>query len=274
MPSVNSTIRNIIREKDAGIRSGVKAMRDVLRELQVQVQAELGAAVLGSWDAYYLKTMLSSIERQVANTSTKATGIISGLMEESWDQGLKMVDSPLAVAGIYSGFTQSSSSVTALTMKEFGEHITKNLFGDAYVKIKSELTLGILGGKTPQEVSKAIGKRLKDPSIFRSISARAEAITKTEMGKSFSKATQLRMDEAAENVEGLEKQWRHSGHPKVPRISHVIADGQHVPVNEPFRVAGILMMHPRDPGAPVKEIINCGCDHVPYHERWAEGKAA
>lgn len=48
---------------------------------------------------------------------------------------------------------------------------------------------------------------------------------------------------------------------EVTRNSHWKADGQTVPVNEPFIVGGYRMMFPLDDslGAPVKEIINCRC---------------
>lgn len=45
------------------------------------------------------------------------------------------------------------------------------------------------------------------------------------------------------------------------RVNHWDADGQTVPVNEPFIVGGYKMMFPLDDslGAPIEEIINCRC---------------
>lgn len=45
------------------------------------------------------------------------------------------------------------------------------------------------------------------------------------------------------------------------RNSHVSADNQTVPINEPFIVNGYRMMFPLDDslGAPISEIINCRC---------------
>jgi hypothetical protein len=221
--------------------------------------------------------MLDSIESQIANFSAKARAEANGLLEESWGMGRNLVDIPLAQAGlrpggaygpegIYIGFRLSTSVLD--TLKDFTFHKIEGLSEAAWDKIRGELTLGVMGGKTPQEVAAAIGKNLKDPSIFGTIARRAEVITKTEMGRVFSTAAELRMEEAADHVDGLEKQWRHVGHPKVPRSTHLAADGQHVPVDEPFDIGGIEMMYPRDPAAPIEETINCGCDHVPYHARW------
>lgn len=43
------------------------------------------------------------------------------------------------------------------------------------------------------------------------------------------------------------------------RPDHREADGQTVPWGQPFTVGGYQMMHPHDPTAPAKEIINCRC---------------
>lgn len=268
MPSVNAEIKRIIRDKDSGILGGTEAMQAILKELQTQVQRELGQAALGSWDVHSLKKMLNSVERNIADAETKAKAEITGLTDDAWQMGMNLVDAPLEAAGIYTGFNISKSSMERLMMKDFAEHIIKGLYGDGWLKIKSELTLGVLGGKTPQEVSKVIGQNLDEPSIFTSLDARAEAITKTEMGRVFSAATQARMEEAAGHVEGLEKQWLHAGHPRAARPLHLALNGLHVPVDEPFLVGNVAMMYPRDPAAPLSEVINCGCDHVPYHERW------
>lgn len=43
------------------------------------------------------------------------------------------------------------------------------------------------------------------------------------------------------------------------RPDHVEADGQTVPFGQPFIVGGFSMMHPHDPDAPAKEVVNCRC---------------
>jgi hypothetical protein len=46
---------------------------------------------------------------------------------------------------------------------------------------------------------------------------------------------------------------------KRTRPDHVEADGQTVPFLQPFTVGGFQMMHPHDPTAPAKEVVNCRC---------------
>lgn len=47
------------------------------------------------------------------------------------------------------------------------------------------------------------------------------------------------------------------------RESHAAANGQVVPIGEPFRVGDAMLMHPGDPDGPPEEIINCRCDVAP-----------
>jgi hypothetical protein len=270
MPKVTAAMQRILKEKDRAILTGTEAMRDILKDLQAQVRVELGKAAIGSWDAYSLRRALDSIETQVAQHEAAAKTEGGDLLDKSWKLGKDLVDGPLIAAGmgeIYTGFHLSTAAIDAL--KGYQNDYLERVFGDAWYRVKGEVTLGVLGSKTPQEVAAAIGEKLDGPGIFNNIAARAETITQTEMGRVFSEASQLRMEQAGEHVPGLEKQWRHVGHPRQPRPTHLAADGQHVPVNEPFRIGGTMMMFPRDPGAPIEETINCGCDHVPYHANWA-----
>lgn len=47
------------------------------------------------------------------------------------------------------------------------------------------------------------------------------------------------------------------------RDTHGAANGQVVPMNEPFTVGGYQMMHPGDPNAPAEEVCECRCAELP-----------
>jgi hypothetical protein len=63
------------------------------------------------------------------------------------------------------------------------------------------------------------------------------------------------------------KKWLHSQSPliKEPRPTHLAADGQIVPIDEPFDVGGVQFMRPADDslGAGPEDIINCHCVAIP-----------
>lgn len=43
------------------------------------------------------------------------------------------------------------------------------------------------------------------------------------------------------------------------RATHLEADGQTVPITQPFTVGGASLLHPSDPNGPADEVINCRC---------------
>lgn len=271
MADVSAIITRIIRQKDAGIVSGQEAMRKILAALQQQTMDELGRASLTGWDQYRLKQLLDAIERRIADYETAAGQEIARQVREMWDLGQQSVYQPLNENGIYTGFGLSRSTLEA--MEDFSYHKISGVANAAWDKIKTELTLGLLGGKTPQQVAEAIGTNLKDPGVFSSIDARAEVITKTEMGRVFSEAAEQRRQQAAQYVDGLMKIWDHAGHPRQARLSHLAVHGQMVPVDEPFKLRdknGYQLMYPHDPNADISEVINCGCDAVTWKDTWGE----
>jgi hypothetical protein len=58
--------------------------------------------------------------------------------------------------------------------------------------------------------------------------------------------------------EPLEKLWLSTTDTRT-RESHRLADGQRVPVNEPFNVGGFELEFPGDPSGPPQEVIQCRC---------------
>lgn len=267
MATVTSEIKKILKMKDAGILSGTESMKKLLEELQKQVLVQVNTGT--AWDAYNLKKLSASIEEQISNFEAKAKAEADGQLKDMWGQGQNLVDIPLKTSGIYIGMPHIATSVLdTLGNPAFAFAKISGVYGDAFQKIQAELMLGLLGGKTPAEVAKAIGNNLTDPGIFKSIAERAEVITKMEMGRVFEMSADMRRQQASQYVPGLKKVWIHAGHPKKPRVTHLIAHGQVVPVDEPFMVGGMPMMHPKDPGAPIEEIMHCGCISIPWTESW------
>jgi hypothetical protein len=258
-------------------------MIPLIEELRGQVMDEIGRAAL-AWDERGIKRAMDTIARLIASAADRGRAELGRLLGEAWRLGIELVDAPVAAetrayghtplraAEINVGYYHVSEAVLE-ALKDYSSDYLDNALGDAWRKVRAELNLGILGTKTAQEVAVAVGHNLRDASIFRSIAARAEAITQTEMGRVFSRASQLRMEEAAQYVPGLEKQWVHAGHPKQARPDHLAAHGQHVPTDQPFNVGGIKMMYPRDIEAPISEVIHCGCDMIPWKKEWEDDTA-
>jgi len=81
--------------------------------------------------------------------------------------------------------------------------------------------------------------------------ARTEAIGALNAGRSDA------FEAFAEDVDGpLERVWVATEDSRT-RPTHVLADGQRVPLGQPFIVGGAALMFPGDPSGPPEEVINC-----------------
>lgn len=271
--TVTEMLKQILLDQMVRTIDGQEAARRILNELRKQVVTEIATAPAGSFAGYQYQNMLREIDRHLAVADRSLKSELTTGIRESWDAGVGMLPQ-LAKAGsdITIG-TYGISTHLVDQIKEFSWGKISGITNDLQAKIRAELSLGILGGKTPQDVAAAIAGSLDDkPGVFKSVTERAEVIVKTEMGRTYSMAHQASMDAAAETLPEMQKMWLHAGHPKTPRIYHLRLNGDVKPINEPFLVGNISMMYPRDPTAPVSEIINCGCMHVAYMPEWGTRK--
>lgn len=266
--SVNKEIERLLKAKNQKLLDGAAAVRGLLEDVKKQILEELRAVQGESYAAHHLRQNLASIERHLQSFETAAARELGLLVETAWDAG---GDLPFAAAraggALFTAFGHIPATVLQ-TLKESSFHRIAGLTSDAFTRVRGELTLGILGQKTPHQVTQAIAGTLESPGVFRSIAERAEVITGVEMGRAFSQATQFGLEQAAASVPELKKQWWHAGHPKQPRQNHLALHGQVQPVDRPFVLGSLVIRFPRDPKAPASEVIRCGCDHVPWMEAW------
>jgi SPP1 gp7 family putative phage head morphogenesis protein len=87
---------------------------------------------------------------------------------------------------------------------------------------------------------------------------RAMAIARTETGI----ASSIVQHESYEKNGIEKKEWLATMDDKT-RESHAEANGQIVPIDEPFQVGDAELMHPLDPAGPPEEVCNCRCDELP-----------
>lgn len=268
---VTDVLKEILIAQQRRLIDGGEAVRRILGEVERQILADLVTTPAESFAAWRLQQSLTVIESHLQRFETDAKATIGTGIAEAWDAGAGLLPAMADSAGMVVGRLWVSSH-TLDSLKEFAWGKITAVRTDAVARIRGELTLGILGQKTPQQVAAEIAGSLERPGIFKSIAARAEVITKTEMGRAFSMATEASIDNAAVTLPDLEKMWLHAGHPKRPRIWHLKQHGQIVPAGEKFLIGNIGMRYPRDPLAPASEVIGCGCTHVPYMRAWGTKK--
>lgn len=272
---VSSKIKAILKERDAEILSGQQAVKKLLEEIRKQILLDLATLPGDGYSAYYLRQILASIDEHLSSWAAGAIRELDGRLLTTWELGAELLPQAAAVAGLELGHIAISTG-TLEALKEFTFGKISGVRGDLYNKIRGELTLGVLGQRTPQEVTQALTGDIRDipipvgkfgKPVFKSIEERAEVITGTEMGRAFSLATEKSLEAARETVPELGSMWIHAGHPKQPRQVHILMHGQVRTEGKPFYKTpeGVPVHYPRDPNAPIKEVIRCGCTHIPYH---------
>lgn len=123
-------------------------------------------------------------------------------------------------------------------------------------RIASEIAAGRAAGETLRQIARRVDKFYLEDIIPN----RSMVIARTEVGH----ATNWAQDFIARDTEArgvpLEKEWISQHDPRT-RDSHVDADGQRVPLDEPFDVGDYQLMFPLDEslGAGPEATIQCRC---------------
>jgi hypothetical protein len=130
--------------------------------------------------------------------------------------------------------------------------------------IAEQVAAGTAAGETIPQIARRLGQFYLDSIIPN----RAMVIARTEVSGAMSWASNHAATEAQRdgNVE-MEKEWlsnhddRVRGTKDSDEFDHVEADGQRVPMDEPFVVSGEQLMYPLDGsrGASAGNVINCRC---------------
>jgi hypothetical protein len=235
-----STIARVVAELE-------EARRQVLGEIAVMTNAGARAS---------RERTLAEIERQLQGWSAAAARIGEDAASTAWRQGMAMVSAPLAAAGLGRGL---GSQIDARALASIQSVLTSRISGASTEVIRQidQVLLQVLIGTRPQ--SDAI-TRISE--LLGSTRRRAQTILFTELGRAHAMANHATMLEAAEQLPGLRKRWLRSGKTH-PRPSHFRAHNQIVLAAQPFVIENVRLMHPRDPAAPAKHTINCGCMSVP-----------
>jgi len=248
------------RLKELIEKAGKLEKREIERALNLleSVQKDIAAQVATTeWQAQHLPQLKAAIENSIESFSQQQLAAQQDALLNSWNLGIDMVDGPLSSAGIQF-FAPEIARETLEILQGYSADLVGGLGKDFTKKVNNEITMGLLGGKTPFEVMQAIGTELEGKNVVGSIARRAETITRTEMGRVQSASRQARMNGVVNGVTEPDMRWKKkwiwSGKPK-GRITHMALDGVVVDLDEDFAGG---WPHPHAPGMPAAETINCG----------------
>lgn len=250
-----------LKKLTAAQRTALADVRSLLEDARGRIKAEL-AATPSDFQAWQLPNIQQSIDQTLGEIGDELGRRGSAHLSAAHGLGVDLVDAPLKAGGIrIAGVMPDVDLRQLMAMRTFLVDRMKDVTAEVATKVKRQIGLVMIGALNPADAATGISGMVDGDR------GRAITIMRTEMGRAFSVATQERQAQASTVLPGLKKQWRRSG--KIhSRISHDAADGQVVDVDKPFVVGGVDLMYPRDPKAPAKETVNCGCVQLPFMEHW------
>lgn len=138
-------------------------------------------------------------------------------------------------------------------LRRYSSAKVKDISQTTRQRLMRHLAEGTEAGETVQQMA----KRIDDLYLDQIIPNRSLTIARTE---TVNAANWAGHKAAADTGEPMEKEWQTNKDGR-ERDSHRSADGQRVPLDQPFTVGGFKMMWPGDGtlGAPADEIVNCRC---------------
>lgn len=268
---------------DAQVEAWISAQdRQVQATLRLlaQVQQRVVAALAQVDTAHYAQ-QAPALRRLLEDLGTRFRQDASGLVQDGQRAaiplGQAVVDAPLLAAGVRLALPEVTVPLLESLLAFAADKVT-GLSQDLVARITTEIQLGVLGTQTPFETMQRVQDMLGLSEPPGGIAVRAETIVRTETGRVHATATQRRLEQARRNLPDLYKEWRHGGS-RLPRSGHVAANGQRVPVDQPFMIAATVvgtreaLMFPRDPRGSARNTVNCRCTHLPWLARWAEAAA-
>jgi SPP1 gp7 family putative phage head morphogenesis protein len=199
-----------------------------------------------------------------------AVGVMGPALQDaigdSWLRGQGDCDTVLGLA--YPSVKVPAMDTGRLTLLRslMNEHLAR--YGaDVQSKIASVMLRGLMSGNSATDMMREVERILGLPS-GRGIRYEAERIVRTEMTRAYNMARQARREEYGKQVVGLYKVWLSWRDNRV-RPAHRAADGQMVPYDQPFKVAGELLMFPGDPKGSAAQTVNCRCSAPDFKQEWA-----
>lgn len=259
------------------------AVADVLAELN-RTRRHVLAELLGVETGSFAATRLGALEARLRDAMDQFVArygqAVAGPQAQLFELGQNLAARPVVESGVTFGVPQIPRRALEVA-QSFQALLIRGLADEAIGQISQELRLGLLRGESVFEVAQKVAGSLSSGSTFGTIAARAEAITRTELGRIHAIAAQASLEETRRLVPDLQKIWQHSGNTgPYRRLGHVEAHDQVREVSATYRVRPAPgkpfedMLYPRDPGASPSNTISCGCLSVPHRAAWADALAA
>lgn len=255
----DNAVKFVQKRQAAAIDTAVKRSLKFVEEYRTKVAQYLATE---NWSMYFLDRIKGNIKEITQWYKENAIGEMPEDLRKAFINGIYAADKPLEAGGLKVYLPFVSQEILTNSQQLAADLIT-GLSSDMAYKVNTQITMGLMGGKSPWEVMKELetfipplrNKRGLVGSAFN----RAETITRTEMGRVQNAALRDRTKQLGEKFPDLEKAWLGS-HKPTSREAHMQAEADGpIGINEDFVLNGYECSGPHDPRLPASETINCGC---------------
>ncbi|HWQ96719.1 MAG TPA: hypothetical protein VN577_20025 [Terriglobales bacterium] len=252
-----------------------KKVLEMLDQARKRILGELVSLNPNSFSAAQLRALKLSIDQEFELFRQQSTAFMTSMQTDASRLGTATIGAPLSAAGLEPFAIGGLSSTHLAIAQGYTADLVTALSKDAAAKVNGAIQRAFLGGQQITDIIEQIGMALNKgskPSMFDQIGERAITIAQNEILRVHSMAAQAKLQEAKTRHPDLKKKWKHLNAAKLPRITHILADGQVKEVEEAFEIPvkpgapPELLMFPRDPSGSAENTINCHCLEQPHFD--------
>ena len=239
----------------------------LLKEANREILADVSRSEPGSYNAARLQALKAQVDRVMEEFARQASSQVSELERKTYEQTARQVDATVS-AGTGALAVQPVIDTAALQVVQgYTADLIGGLTHDMSSRINAAIQRAFLGGSNLEQLVTQIGSTLEGgefSGLFSQVGKQAMTIATNEIMRIQSLASVARINALAPHHDGLMKRWKHIPVARVPRIGHLLADGQDRKPGEPFLVEGEELQYPRDPAGSAENTINCHCLVIPH----------
>jgi hypothetical protein len=234
----------------------------LLDQANREILVDVARSQPSSYNAARLQALKAQIDRVMAEFASQAGSQVSELEQKAFLQTAAQIDATVA-AGTGTLMVQPVVDRALLQVVQgYTADLISGLSRDASAKINAAVQRAALGGLNLEQLVAQIGSTLEGGTfsgLFSQVGERSMSIALNEIRRLQSVVSMARINDLAPHHLGLGKGWRHIPVARVPRISHILANGQVRKPDEPFLVGGEELQFPRDPNGSAENTIGCSC---------------
>ena len=242
---------------------GPDMRRAVLEELESanrEILAALAHADPSSYSTAKLQALRGEVARIMQSLQQSLSSEVSQAQAAAYSSSASSVDA--VVRSAYGNLAiPPMVDVNMLAIAQgYSADLVSGLTADGTLKINAAIQRAALGKTNLTDLIDQVGRVLNNgeaTGLFTALGDRAQTVATNEVMRMQSLASDARIRQLADHHPGLMKEWVHVPAARVPRVSHLLADGQTRKPDEPFDVAGESLMYPRDPSGSAENTINC-----------------